>query len=68
MKQELYDRIEALKAELCAISDDIYDHPEIGLTEKHASKLLTDWLEKQGFAVERFDAVVKFLLHQKASL
>ena len=40
MKQELYDRIEALKAELCAISDDIYDHPEIGLTEKHASKLL----------------------------
>ena len=53
MKQELYDRIEALKAELCAISDDIYDHPEIGLTEKHASKLLTDWLEKQGFAVER---------------
>ena len=53
MKQELYDRIEALKAELCAISDDIYDHPEIGLTEKHASKRLTDWLEKQGFAVER---------------
>ena len=53
MKQELYDRIESYKAELCAISDDIYDHPEIGLTEKHASALLTGWLEKQGFAVER---------------
>ena len=53
MKKELYSLIESYRAELCAISDDIYDHPEIGLTEKHASALLTDWLERRGFVVER---------------
>ncbi len=39
--------------ELFAIACDIYDHPEIGLQEKHASGVLTEYLEKQGFAVER---------------
>ena len=35
------------------MADDIFDHPEIGLEEFHAQKVLTDWLEKEGFAVER---------------
>ena len=39
--------------ELFAIACDIYDHPEIGLEERHASAVLTEYLEKQGFAVER---------------
>ena len=58
MKQELYDRIESYKAELCAISDDIYDHPEIGLQEQHASAVLTEYLEKQDFQVERLQELL----------
>lgn len=32
---------------------EIWDHPEIGLQEKFASKLLSDYLEEQGFTIER---------------
>ena len=39
--------------EMTAMADDIFDHPEIGLEEFHAQKVLTDWLEKEGCAVER---------------
>ncbi|MBR1671947.1 MAG: M20 family metallopeptidase [Fretibacterium sp.] len=53
MKQRMYDAIDALKPELSAMSDDIYDHPEVGLAEHHASELLCAWLEKRGFSVER---------------
>lgn len=42
-----------------AMADDIFDHPETGMEEFHAQKLLTDWLEKEGFAVERGVAGVK---------
>ena len=35
------------------MSDDIYDHPETGLSEFRASELLCAWLEGRGFAVER---------------
>ena len=35
------------------MADDIFDHPEIGLEEFHAQKVLTDWLEKEGFVIER---------------
>lgn len=52
-KRRMNGFIDSLKPELSAMSDDIFDHPEVGLTEKHASALLTDWLEKRGFAVER---------------
>ena len=45
--------IDSLRPELSRMSDDIYDHPEVGLTERHASRLLTAWLEGRGFAVER---------------
>ena len=53
MKERMYRFIDSLRPELTAMSDDIYDHPEVGLEERHASALLTAWLEKQGFAVER---------------
>lgn len=42
-----------IRNEMTAMADDIFDHPEIGLEEFHAQKVLTDWLEKEGFAVER---------------
>lgn len=38
---------------MTAMADDIFDHPEIGMEEFHAQKVLTDWLEKEGFQVER---------------
>jgi aminobenzoyl-glutamate utilization protein B len=53
VKKRMNGFIDALKPELSAMSDEIYDHPEVGLTEKRASSLLTSWLEKRGFAVER---------------
>ena len=35
------------------MADDIFDHPELGLSEFRASGLLTSWLEKEGFQVEK---------------
>ncbi|MFW6075281.1 MAG: amidohydrolase [Chloroflexota bacterium] len=32
---------------------DIWDHPQVGLEETYAAKLLSDYLEEQGFEVER---------------
>lgn len=52
LKQGMYDFIDSLKPELSAMSDDIYDNPEVGLTEKHASSVLTSWLSYHGFDVE----------------
>ena len=42
-----------IRNEMTAMADDIFDHPEIGLEEFHAQKVLTDWLEKEGFVIER---------------
>ncbi len=36
-----------------AIGCDIFDHPEFGYEEVYASELLTKYLEKQGFKVEK---------------
>ena len=58
-KEEMFRMIETIKPELMAMADDIFDHPETGMEEFHAQKLLTDWLEKEGFAVERGVAGVK---------
>ena len=41
-KESLYSFIESLKPELCALSDDIFDHPEVGLEEVYASGLIED--------------------------
>lgn len=53
LKERMNRFIDSLRPELSRMSDDIYDHPEVGLTERHASQLLTAWLEERGFAVER---------------
>ena len=58
-KEKLYQDIKKNARQMAAMADDIYDHPELGLQEFHAFGLLTDWLEKEGFTVERGVAGVK---------
>jgi len=52
-KSQLMEVIEQSKPELCLLSDYIYTHPEIGFQEVQAAKILTDYLAKQGFSVEK---------------
>lgn len=51
--EKAYAAVDAQAGELQAMSDAIFDHPELGPHEVFASGLLTDYLAKQGFAVER---------------
>ena len=51
--QELYQRIDRAAGELCALSDDIFDHPELSGREYHACEVLTAFLEREGFQVEK---------------
>jgi len=44
--------IEEHNAQLCRISDDIFDHPEMGFEEHYACGLLTNWLREHGWQVE----------------
>ena len=53
LKEVMFRDIDGIRNEMTAMADDIFDHPEIGLEEFHAQKVLTDWLGKEGFAVER---------------
>ena len=53
LKEVMFRDIDGIRNEMTAMADDIFDHPEIGMEEFHAQKVLTDWLEKEGFAVER---------------
>jgi len=45
--------IDGLQSRLAAMSDFIFDHPEIGLEEVQACELLCDFLARNGFEVER---------------
>ncbi|KAF9392979.1 hypothetical protein CPB97_006083 [Podila verticillata] len=45
--------IEAASAELRAVSLELHDNPELGYKEYKAHALLTDYLEKKGFTVQR---------------
>lgn len=40
-------------AELLAMSDDISRHPEVGFKETRSVTILTDWLTRHGFTVEK---------------
>lgn len=53
LKETLYRDIEEHAPQMTAMADDIFDHPELGLEEFRAFGLLTDWLEREGFLVER---------------
>ncbi len=45
--------VDAQAADLCRMSDAIFDHPEIGPNEVFASGLLTDYLQAHGFRWKR---------------
>ncbi len=53
MKEMLYQRIEEIGGEMAEMADRIFDSPELGLHEFQACKWLTDWLEQDGFTVEK---------------
>ncbi|XP_038048318.1 peptidase M20 domain-containing protein 2-like isoform X1 [Patiria miniata] len=46
-------KIDASAGELNTISQEIWSHPELNFNEHHAHEVLTDYLEKEGFNVER---------------
>ena len=47
------EAVESVREELIDISLDIHAHPELGDEEHHAAELLSGFLERQGFDVER---------------
>lgn len=49
----LYERIESIRPQMCEMADFIFDNPELGLQEFKASDRLADWLNRDGFSVER---------------
>ncbi|MDU4959531.1 MAG: M20 family metallopeptidase [Sporomusaceae bacterium] len=51
-KTALGEALASLQSKLTAMSDTIFDHPEVGYQETAASKLLADYLRKNGFSVE----------------
>lgn len=53
MKETLFQKIEDQKTTLWEMADFIFDHPEYEGQEYQAAELLTGYLEKNGFAVER---------------
>lgn len=52
MKEHVFQSVEAQRPVLCAMADDIFDHPELGFQEFHAQKLITDYLTSCGYEVE----------------
>lgn len=53
MKETLNGYIDTISAQMAQMADTIFDNPELGLEEFKACGLLTDWLEQDGFQVER---------------
>ncbi|NLJ64186.1 MAG: M20 family metallopeptidase [Christensenellaceae bacterium] len=53
MKNAAFAYIRSIGSNLKEMSDKIFDNPETGLNEYQASALLCDWLEQEGFAIER---------------
>lgn len=53
MEKRICEIIDQVAPELCGLSDAIFDNPELGLEEHFASGQLCDYLEREGFVVER---------------
>ena len=54
MKENVTRIVEEFLPSLWNISKEMYEHPEPGLQETYASKLLREWLAGQGFSVEQY--------------
>lgn len=52
-RSTILETVERLREKACAVSDAIFDHPEVGRTERFACEQLTAFLEAEGFQVER---------------
>ena len=52
-RDALEGRLQQLLPRMTALSDDIFEHPEVGGEERYASGKLTAFLEEEGFSVER---------------
>ena len=53
MKETVQAAIDSVSEDLRALSLDIHSHPELNYEEEHAHGILTEYLEQQGFEVER---------------
>ena len=53
MKENLFEEIEKEKKKLIEMADFIFDNPECDGNEVKAAEVLTDYLEENGFQVER---------------
>ena len=53
LKEAVQGTIDQLSEDLRAISLSIHGNPELGFQEHHAHRVLTDYLEQNGFAVTR---------------
>ncbi|OWF37534.1 peptidase M20 domain-containing protein 2-like [Mizuhopecten yessoensis] len=53
LKKLACDHIDKLTAELGSLSQDIWDHPELGYKEYHAHDVISNFLEERGFEVRR---------------
>ena len=54
MQYESYlNVVDALREEICEVSDALWDNPETAYEEVAAAKMLSDALEKHGFTVNR---------------
>lgn len=53
LKTAACEEIDRHANELQGLSQSIWEHPELNFEERHAHQVLADFLEKQGFHVER---------------
>ena len=53
LKTKASSTIDSYKEDLCQLSNKIWECPEIGFQEYKAHELLTNFLDKEGFTVER---------------
>lgn len=53
MKEKIFNHIDEMKSELLNISDYIFDNPELSFNEFKALEVITSFLQKHGFIVEK---------------
>lgn len=53
MKDRIFDYLESIKQKMCDMSDYIFDNPEYDCNEYKAMEVLTDYLEQNGFKIEK---------------
>lgn len=57
MKKHLFNHIDKIKNDMFSMSDYIFDNPEIGYKEYKACKILTEYLSKNNFRIEKIQGL-----------